>query len=45
MLDQTTIDRLRTKAIPPQALFIAGRDEPAADGRTLDVVSPIDGAA
>jgi 4-(gamma-glutamylamino)butanal dehydrogenase len=43
MLDQTTIDRLRTKAIPPQALFIAGRDEPAADGRTLDVVSPIDG--
>jgi len=45
MLDQPTIDRLRTEAVPPQSLFIAGRDEPAANGATLDVVSPIDGKA
>lgn len=43
MLDQTIIDRLRTKAMPAQLLFITGRDEPASDGRTLDVVSLIDG--
>jgi gamma-glutamyl-gamma-aminobutyraldehyde dehydrogenase len=43
MLDQTTIDRLRAETVPPQSLFIAGRDAPASDGRTLEVVSPIDG--
>ncbi len=45
MLDQTIIDRLRAEAVPPQSLFIAGRDAPAAGGQTLDVVSPIDGKA
>jgi gamma-glutamyl-gamma-aminobutyraldehyde dehydrogenase len=43
MLDQTTIDRLRVEPVPPQAHFIAGRDEPASGGRTLEVTSPIDG--
>lgn len=43
MLDQVTIDRLRGTAIAAQALLIGGRDEPARDGATLPVVSPIDG--
>ncbi len=43
MLDQTTIDRLRVQTVPPQSLFIAGRDEPASGERTLEVTSPIDG--
>ena len=43
MLDQRTIDQLRNNVVAPQSLFIAGRDVPASDGRTLEVISPIDG--
>lgn len=43
MIDQTIIDQLRNDVVAPQSLFIAGCDAPAADGRTLEVTSPIDG--
>jgi 4-(gamma-glutamylamino)butanal dehydrogenase len=43
-MSQTRIDALRTLPIPPQALFIDGRREPAQAGRVLDVHSPLDGS-
>ncbi|MCV0408365.1 MAG: aldehyde dehydrogenase family protein, partial [Rhizobiaceae bacterium] len=44
MPDQATIDRLRSKQIAPQHLFIGGDRQAAAAGGTLDVISPIDGS-
>jgi len=44
MLDQAAIDRLRAAAVPPQRHFIAGDWSDSADGATLEVTSPIDGA-
>jgi gamma-glutamyl-gamma-aminobutyraldehyde dehydrogenase len=41
---QDEIDALRSHAIAPQNLFIAGRREAASSGATLDVVSPLDGS-
>jgi len=43
MLDQGLIDGLRAQPVPPQANFIGGAWSAAEDGRTLDVISPIDG--
>ena len=40
---QDKIDQLRRNAVPAQELFIGGAWRKAASGRTLDVVSPIDG--
>lgn len=42
MLDQLH-DALETPSRCPQQLFIDGREEAAADGRRMDVVSPLDG--
>jgi gamma-glutamyl-gamma-aminobutyraldehyde dehydrogenase len=42
-MEQEQINRLRAEPVPAQELFIAGRFEPAASGRVLDVISPIDG--
>jgi len=42
-MQQDRIDALRHLALPLQALLIGGQWKPAADGRTLDVTSPIDG--
>lgn len=42
-MQQDKIDTLRHAAVPAQELFIGGRHEAAATGRTLDVLSPIDG--
>lgn len=44
MLDQAGIDRLRDLDVPPGNHLIDGKAEPAASGRTLDVVSPVDGS-
>ena len=41
---QDQIDSLRHKQVPPQQLFVGGRWHPAREPRTLDVISPIDGA-
>lgn len=43
MLDQNQIDAFRSRPVPEQQLFIDGSWCDAADRRTLDVVSPIDG--
>ncbi|MDG3578951.1 aldehyde dehydrogenase [Rhizobium sp. YJ-22] len=40
---QDKIDHLRQQAVSPQGLFIDGRWQEAAEGRTMAVVSPIDG--
>lgn len=42
-MTQAEIDRLRLLPVSSQGLFIAGRSGAAADGGTIDVVSPIDG--
>lgn len=42
-MKQEDINRLRTAAVPPQALWIGGKPVQAQDGATLDVISPIDG--
>jgi 4-(gamma-glutamylamino)butanal dehydrogenase len=42
-MTQADIDHLRQVPVPPQALFIDGRQAPSRDGGTLDVISPIDG--
>lgn len=42
-MKQAEIDALRGLALPPQELFVGGRHVPTASGRTLDVISPIDG--
>jgi gamma-glutamyl-gamma-aminobutyraldehyde dehydrogenase len=44
MSDQARIDHLRTQPVPPQSLFIGGGWQPATDGATMDVISPIDGS-
>ncbi len=41
---QTDINRLRTLTVPPQKLFINGKDVEARDGGIHDVQSPIDGS-
>jgi gamma-glutamyl-gamma-aminobutyraldehyde dehydrogenase len=43
-IDQSSIDALRHRPIPPQTLFVGGRFAPAESGATLDAISPIDGA-
>ena len=43
MLDQATIDDIRSTAVPPRDHLIGGEHVPASDGGRLDVVSPIDG--
>ena len=43
-MQQDRIDALRHLALPPQALLIGNQWQPAADGRTLAVISPIDGS-
>ena len=43
-MNQAEIDVLRAGTVAPQGLFIGGRSQPAATGRTLEVTSPIDGA-
>ncbi|MDG4897633.1 aldehyde dehydrogenase [Mesorhizobium sp. WSM4976] len=40
---QESIDALRLNSIPPQGLFIGGKSHDAEGGKTLEVVSPIDG--
>ena len=42
-MTQDQIDALRHRPIAPQQLFINGGWQAAADGATLDVISPIDG--
>ncbi|OYX43143.1 MAG: aldehyde dehydrogenase [Rhodobacterales bacterium 32-67-9] len=44
-MDQSQIDLLRAAPIAPRGLFIDGVERSAADGATLDVISPIDGRA
>lgn len=43
MLDQQKIDSLRATDIAPQQLFIDGKWQAPQGGKTLDVISPIDG--
>ncbi len=43
MMDQTTIDKLRSVDVPAQGLFIDGRFQDAEGGAQRDVISPIDG--
>lgn len=43
MLDQSSIDALRSNSIAPQLHLINGKDTPSSDGDTLKVISPIDG--
>ena len=40
---QDEIDALRSRPVEPGRLFIGGKWEPAANGASLDVISPIDG--
>ena len=42
-MSQAEIDRLRPIPIAPQSHFVGGKKTRAQDGRTLDVISPIDG--
>ncbi len=44
MTDQATIDRLRADKVAPQHLFIGGDWQETTAGRTLEVISPIDGS-
>jgi len=43
MLDQETINLLRAKPVTGQSLLIDGKHRPASDGKTSNVISPIDG--
>lgn len=43
MTDQTQIDALRRTPVAPQGLLIDGTISASADGKTMDVISPIDG--
>jgi gamma-glutamyl-gamma-aminobutyraldehyde dehydrogenase len=43
MISQAEIDALRHQAIAPQKMLIDGQWVEAADGGTVDIVSPIDG--
>lgn len=42
-MDQSAIDALRVLPVGERGLLVEGRTLPAADGATLDVVSPVDG--
>jgi len=42
-MDQQKIDALRTKAVPAFAHLINGKHQPASDGGTMEIISPIDG--
>jgi 4-(gamma-glutamylamino)butanal dehydrogenase len=43
MLDQSSIDQLRTTELAPRQLLIDGAWRPALDGGTREITSPIDG--
>lgn len=43
MLDQSKIDLLRAQPVAARGHLIDGNLVPASDGRTMDIVSPIDG--
>jgi gamma-glutamyl-gamma-aminobutyraldehyde dehydrogenase len=43
-MKQAEIDALRHSRLPPQELFVGGQHVPAQDGRTLEIISPIDGS-
>ena len=43
MIDQTRIDASRQRPVAPGSHIINGQAMPAADGRVIDVTSPIDG--
>ncbi|MDA7425022.1 aldehyde dehydrogenase family protein [Thalassococcus lentus] len=43
-MDQTKIDTLRAQTVPAFEHLIDGKHMPASDGRTMDVISPIDGS-
>ena len=43
IMDQTTIDKLRSRDIPAQGHFIDGRYQQAEGGAQRNVISPIDG--
>ncbi|MFN4271755.1 MAG: aldehyde dehydrogenase [Aliihoeflea sp.] len=43
-MKQDEIDALRSQPVEPGRLFIGGEWEPAANGASLDVISPIDGS-
>lgn len=42
-MDQTKIDALRNQTLPAFCHLIDGKHVPASDGRTMDIISPIDG--
>jgi len=44
MTDQSAIDARRALPVAEQTLFIGGKPAAATGGRTLDVISPIDGS-
>lgn len=44
-MDYTTIQELRSRAVPDALHLIDGQAVPASDGATLPVISPIDGQA
>ncbi len=43
MLDQNEINAIRSVALSPRGHFIGGKTTPSASGKSLDVLSPIDG--
>jgi len=43
MLDQTRIDALRAKNLNDRQLFINGKFQASLSGKTVDVISPVDG--
>ncbi len=43
-MDQSAIDELRQLPLPPQNHLIDGKNVPSSCGKTMDVVSPIDGS-
>lgn len=43
-MDQVKIDAIRARQVPPFTHLIDGKHVSASDGRTMDIVSPIDGA-
>ncbi|MDF1775375.1 MAG: aldehyde dehydrogenase [Rhizobiaceae bacterium] len=43
-MDQTSIDELRNRDVPPCHHLIDGKARPASSGETMDVLSPIDGS-
>jgi len=43
MLDQTRIDALRANNLNDRQLFINGKFQASLSGKTVDVISPVDG--